>query len=280
MDQGCRVGLPQGEIRNANLGVHIVLEANQFTTDPGLLGKLDQVFAPLVLLDLTGPGQHRIEIAIFIDQQCCGLDPDPRHPGYVVGGIPGQRLHIDDPVRGDPELVHDLIGADHQILHRVEHRHAAAHQLHQILVRGHHHGLDPRGLGLAGIGGNQVIGLKALHLDRGQAKRLSGLTDQGKLRAQLLRGFVPVGLVFRINIVAERLARGVKDDRHIIERAIIMGPLDQLHQHRAVAVNGVGVDPVRAAKRLQRAGMESTENESRAIDQIEPFRSVTRAGSF
>src|SRR3546814_2837266 len=78
------------------------------------------------------------------------------HTGHVVGGIAGQRLHVDHLVGRDAEFLHHLGRADAAVLHRVEHADArfisrrGAHQLHQVLVGGDdadlHAGLmgDPR----------------------------------------------------------------------------------------------------------------------------------------
>src|SRR3546814_1822653 len=43
------------------------------------------------------------------------------HTGHVVGGIAGQRLHVDHLVGRDAEFLHHLGRADAAVLHRVEH---------------------------------------------------------------------------------------------------------------------------------------------------------------
>jgi hypothetical protein len=49
-----------------------------------LIGKLDEVFAALVLLDLRRAGQQRVEVAVFVDQKGGGFYADAGHAGHVV----------------------------------------------------------------------------------------------------------------------------------------------------------------------------------------------------
>ena len=69
---------------------HIVLQRHELTRDARLLGKLDELFATLRLLDLAGPGEQRIEIAISSDQLGRRLDADARDARHVVDGVARQ----------------------------------------------------------------------------------------------------------------------------------------------------------------------------------------------
>ena len=95
---------------------------------------IQQSRAPFGLLDLTRAGQQRVKVAIFLDQQCCGLEPDAGRAGHVVDAVPGQALHIDHTGRINAKLFKHLVRADGLVLHRIEHVDAGADQLHQILV--------------------------------------------------------------------------------------------------------------------------------------------------
>ena len=104
--------------------------------DPRLLGVLDQRLAPLRLLDLAGAQQQRFEIAVFDDQLRRGLDADAGHARHVVGGIAGQRLHLDHLLRRHAEFLDHLRDADAAVLHGVVHGDPVGHELHQVLVGG------------------------------------------------------------------------------------------------------------------------------------------------
>ena len=77
-----------------------------------------------------------LEVAIFDDQLRRGLDADAGHAGHVVGGIAGQRLHLDDLLRRHAEFLDHFGNADAAVLHGVVHRDLVGHELHQVLVGG------------------------------------------------------------------------------------------------------------------------------------------------
>jgi hypothetical protein len=90
-----------------------------------------------------------------------------------------------------------------RVLHRVEHLDPAAHQLHQVLVRGDDRHPPPGFPRLAGERGDDVVGLVALQLQAGDVEGARGLARQRDLRAQVLRHLVAIGLVEVIEVVAE-----------------------------------------------------------------------------
>src|SRR5690606_39728593 len=69
----------------------------------------------------------------------------------------------------------DLVFGQHTVLHRIIHDHAVTDQLHQVLVGRHDHDLATGIAYLAGIGGDQVVGLETGQFDTGHAKGLGGL---------------------------------------------------------------------------------------------------------
>ena len=215
------------------------------------------------MLDLFGARQQRVEIAISVDEFRCRLHADPGHAGNIIGRIAGKRLDIDDPIRRDAEPFLDFGIGYAALLHRVEHRHAATHKLHQVLVGGDDDGLETGRLGHRHVGGDQVVGLEPRHLDLRQAQRIGGVANQRELRNQLFRRLAAVGLVFGIDVVAEGLARRIKYDRYMARRQII----DELHHHAGEAENRVHRRAVATRHRRQR--VEGTEDISRPVDQDE-----------
>ncbi len=92
-----------------------------------------------------------------------GLDADAGGAGDVVDRVAGQRLHVDDPVGADAELLDHLVGADRLVLQRVEHLDAGRDELHQVLVGGDDGDPAAGGGRLRGVGGDDVVGLEAGH---------------------------------------------------------------------------------------------------------------------
>ena len=161
--------------------------------------RVGQRLAPLRLLDLAGAREQRIEIAVFADQLRRRLDADARRAGHVVGRIAGERLDVDDLVGAEAEIIDDLGRADAPLLavagSGVEHRDAGPDELHQVLV-----GRDDQHVGalrarLRRVGGDEVVGLVAVLLDRRQAEGADGVAHQRELRHEVVRRVGPVRLV-------------------------------------------------------------------------------------
>ena len=70
---------------------------------------LDQVLAPLGLLDLFGALQQSVEVAIVVDELRRSLDPDAGHARHIVGAVAGERLHVDHPLRPHAETLMHLV---------------------------------------------------------------------------------------------------------------------------------------------------------------------------
>ena len=78
------IGILHPERLDGDLKRYIVLQRHELTRDACLLGKLDELFATLRLLDLSCPGEQRIEIAISSDQLGRRLNADARDARHVV----------------------------------------------------------------------------------------------------------------------------------------------------------------------------------------------------
>ncbi len=235
------------EVVERNLKIDFVVEQHQLPRDTRLLGVLDQGLAPLRLLDLAGAEQQLFQIAIFDDQLRGGLDADAGHAGYIVGGIAGQRLHLDDFLGRHAEFLDHFGNADPAILHGVVHGDAIGHELHQVLVRGHDGGGSPALAGDSDIGRDQIVGLEADLFQAGQVERAHRLADQRKLRDQVIRRRCPVRLVIGIELVAERDLGFIEHDRQMRWPVILRHFAEQLPQHIAEAEHGIDLQPVGSA---------------------------------
>ena len=140
---------------------HVVARRTSCLRNPGRLGIGEQASRRFGCLISPARASRVSRSPNSVDQLRRGLDADARHARHVVGGIAGQRLHVDHLVGRDAEFLEHLGRADRPILHRIEHCDAVADQLHQILVRRDDGDLGAPGRGLPGIGGDQVVGLEA-----------------------------------------------------------------------------------------------------------------------
>ena len=265
-DQLARIGLVHREIVERHVEIDLVVEQHQLPRNPRLLGVLDQGLAPLRLLDLAGAEQQLLEVAIFDDQLRRGLDADAGHARHVVGGIAGQRLHLDHLLRRHAEFLDHFGNADTAILHGVVHRDLVGHELHQILVGGDDGGGRAALAGEPRIGRDQIVGLEAALFQAGQVERAHRLADQRKLRDQVVRRRRPVRLVVGIELVAERDLGFVEDDRQM-RRPVILGHVaEQLPQHVAEAEHGIDLQPVGLAVQ-GRQRVIGAENVGGTVDQ-------------
>ncbi len=267
-DQRFRVRLAHTHRLEFLLDGNIPVEFHEPLRDARLFGEFDQVLATLVLLDLGGAREKRFEITIFLDELRGGLDPDTGDARHVVGGIAGERLHVDDLFRRHAELLDDLVARNVLELHRVEHVDAVVHELHQILV-GRNDGdaraclmREPR------IGGDEIVRLEAGLFDAGEAEGAGRIAHQRELRHEIFRRFDPVCLVFGINVVAESLRARIENDGEMGRLELVLRVLDQLVKHVAEARDGADRKPIGlASERRQR--MIGAEDVARAIDQEE-----------
>ncbi len=269
------VGIGPTLVEGVRLGRRrdVVAQLDQSLGDARQLGVALQRLAPLGLLDLAGPCEQRLEVAVLAQQLGRGLDADAWHTRHVVGRIAGQRLHVDDLVRRDAELLHHRLGSEPLLLDRVEHLDARPDELHQVLV-GRHDGAGAAGLDREPrIGRDQVVGLVVVELADGDVERLGRLADQRELRDQVFRRLGPVGLVLVVDLVAEGGAAGVEDHRDVID----LGIVEVERQHAAEAVDRVDRRAVGPRHRRQR--VVGAEQVARAVNQPEMLeRLVVRCG--
>ena len=113
----------QRQIINRNIKGGVIIEGHKSLGNPRLIGKFDQIFAALVLLDLTRTFQKRFQITEFGEQLGGGFGTDAWNTGHVVGGIACQRLQVDHHVRLNAEFLNNIVALHHAIFHGVIHDH-------------------------------------------------------------------------------------------------------------------------------------------------------------
>ncbi len=110
------------------------------------------------------------------------------------------------------------------------------HQLVGIAVAGHHDHVVALRRRPRGQGGQDVVGLIAGGLDDRDAHGLDQLAHEAHLLAQYVGGRRTGRFIALYQLVAERRLGPVEGHGQVIGLVV----LDQVHEHRGEAVNGVG----------------------------------------
>ncbi len=248
--------------------VHLAIEADELLREADLVGMVDQHLPALRLLDLFSTFKKRFEVAVFVDEKSRGLDADAGRAGDVVDAVAGQRLHVDDALGVDAELLEYALAIDAGVLHRVEHLDPVADELHQVLVGGHDGDAPTRVAGLAGEGGDDVVGLEAFLFEAGEVEGARRFAGQRDLRAQILGHRLAVGLVEVVHLVAEGVRALVEDDGGMGGRVGAAIVLDHLPDHVDEARDRTDRQAIGLA-RERRQRVVGSEDEGRAVDQAE-----------
>ena len=62
-----RIRLHYAKITQRHRRRHILLQGDNLPADPSLIGKLDEIFSPLVLFDFSRALKNTVEVPVFID---------------------------------------------------------------------------------------------------------------------------------------------------------------------------------------------------------------------
>ena len=255
---------------------NVILERHQQLGHADLRDIVLDRFAALGLFDFAGPRDDGLQIAKHANQLGGGFRPDARRAGHIVDAVAHQGLDIDHLVGRDAELFLHGLQAKRLGLHRVKELDLAGHdQLHQILVGRHDLHFRAASCGLASIGGDQIVGLIAFHIDRRHAEGARCIADQRKLRDQVFRRRRALGLVGGVELLAKRLFGLVENHREMGWPFARLHVFEQFEQHVAKAADCAdGQTVTRARQRRQR--MIGAKNIARAVDQKKPRGGIQR----
>ena len=244
--------------------------ADQFdqpARQPRLVGMLDQIVSHLRRLHLGGCGEHRLDVAKFLDQLRRGLGADAGNAGDIVDAVAHQGEHLADLLGRNAEFLDHLLAADAAVVHRIEHVEPGLDQLHQILVGRDDGDLPPLGQGRLGIAGDDVVSLQPHFLEAGDGEGAGGVADQRELRHQFGRRRRPVRLILVVHLVAERAFRRVQDDGEMGRPVRLVEAVGELPEHGRIAIDRADIQAVLVGQRRQ--PMESAEDVGRTVDEIE-----------
>lgn len=173
--------------------------------------------------------QHRRRRPVLIDQLRRRLLPHPRDPRHVVDGVPRQRLHLDRLLRPVPAILSHLRHVDEHVRLHVIHPRVGVQELPQVLVLGHDDDVEALALQPFDHRRDDVVGLESvLAVDR-HPRVPHDLQDPRLLRPEIVRRRLPVGLVFRINLLPEHpLVPALVDHHRQVFRPL---PLHKVQQH-------------------------------------------------
>ena len=227
------------------------------------LGRGLQAFA-LLGLQLGLGRDHAIQGVELLQQQGGALLADAGHPLHVVRGIPHQAEEVHHLLGPHAHAgLHALAVVPHLAVLGVEHLDAEliVDQLQQVLVRADDDRRKAHGRRFSGQGAHDVVGLVAVQLHDGDVQGLHQLADHGDLRAQVLGHGIPVGLVFRIDLVPERGLRRIEDAGDV--RRLVL--LQQLQHQPRERIGRPVLQP--------RIGEVASKNEGEGVDQIKAILS-------
>jgi hypothetical protein len=172
--------------------------------------------------------RHQIvEAAVFCEPFHRGFRPHLGDAGYVVDRIADQREVIDDALGRHAELGGDPGHIKRFLAHGVDQRHLVVDQLCHVLVAGGNDAADASLRGVHDQGADHIVGFDAVDDDERPAFGADRLVQRLDLAAQVIRHGGAVCFVFRVEIVAKRLALCVEHAGDIIGRVV----LAQLVQH-------------------------------------------------
>ena len=241
----------------------VVLELHQAAADPRLLLVLREGLPQLLAGDGVELSKNPIEAAVRDEQVPGRLGPDGGHPGDVVGAVSHERQQIPQLSGSYAEALHDLVGPEDPIPHRVPEDDGGGDELHQVLVGAHDDDAQAIRRRPAHRGGNQIVRLHAALLEDGEPVGAHDLLASGQLHLEIVWSGWSVGLVFRVDVLAERHPARVHGDADQPRSALAEESL----QHVDDPVDGVG--GLTAGAREGRDRVVRPEDVAAEIDEVQ-----------
>ena len=216
-----------------------------------------------------------LERSVFLDERVRGLFANPLHTRHVVGRVAKQCEKIHDQFRRNTETL-CRVSRVVPLLRRkpgspvpgVEDPDAGIHELHEILVAGHDHGVYAQACRLSGERSNHVVGFVAVERQHRYVVSGKNLLDALNTRVEvcLLLGLEPFtrGLVRGISLVPERKARVVHPPE-VLWFVLCDEPLEKVMRSQ----RNRGVLSTTAAQRLRAERIERPVDQRVAVDEKE-----------
>ena len=188
--------------------------------------------------------------------------------GNVVDRVAHQRHHVGNLARRHSHQLFHFLRVDQQVaLGRVQHLHAPAHQLHQVLVAGDDVNIEIFFLGLLGERPDHVVGLIPGVLDHRQPHCLAIAPDKRQLQREFIGHGLPLRLVFSKKFVAKSRRRDVEHHSYVVRLPI----LEQLANHVCKDVGNVRRNAGRSSHAHGHRGVESAKDVAHRVNQEQAF---------
>ncbi len=221
---------------------------------------------------------HRV---VFLDELLRGLRADAGDAGDVVRRVAHEAEDVAHLVDADDAPFREDF-RDAERLPAVAHARGAVDvdavvdELAEILVGRDHVGGEAGGAGLAGERADEVVGLVAVELDRGQVEGADEALYVGDGGAEFLGHFLAVGLVGLELGVARGRRGGVEDDGEMGRGEAA----EKVEQRVGEAVNRGGVAARGGADRFGREGEMGAVDERHAVEEEELAGGFGHAGGI
>ena len=236
LTQSVDVRVPGPELVHVAREVEVLPDRREFLRQAKLLDILPEAFADLTL-DVVGVFDDVVGTRILVEPLRRRLRADTRHPRDVIGAVADQGQVIDDLLGINVELLLDAVAIEDLSGHRVDERHVVADQLRHVFVDGRDEHPEIRLRTPAGQGADDVVRLDALDAQQWQSHRPDSIDERLDLVAQIVRHRWAIGLVLRIHLVAECLARRVENDGDTFRRLLAHELVDH-RQHAMESASG------------------------------------------
>ena len=229
--------------------------------DSGSWSSAPRRFSPTLPVTSSAPAITPSRIAEPLDPLRRRLRANLGDSRDVVDAVPHEREVVDDPLRRHAVLGRHALPVEGRLAHRVDQRHVVADELRHVLVRGRDDRRPATGGGLCREGADHVVRLDVRHDQQRHAHRLDDLVDRLDLLPEVGRHRRTVGLVLRVDVVPEGLARRVEHDCHRAALEV----LPELAQHVDDTEQGAGREAVGGGQVGE--GVEGAEQVRRTVDQ-------------
>ena len=228
------MALAQTQIGRRVFQWHIGLDRGQLTIEWQSRQRFPQALSDLATY-FSCIRDYSIKAVVFAQPLGRSLWPALGHAGDVVHRIAHQRKVINDLVRANAKLLdHRFVGIQPASTHGVHQHDVWAHQLCHVLVPSGDGHVDALRRSLQRQRADHIVGFDARHAQDRETKRGNQLQQRLDLHPQVVWHRWPIGLVLRIDFIAECLSGRIHHEGGVLRPLLQVSAQHVDHaKHRA-----------------------------------------------